>query len=120
MNVKNKTMLILRSHLKRTTSTNIPPLFTILFLLFVFFILIFIILRRERSGNMSFQIRQAITSNVTGDSSADFENTINDAIARGEEHLLPGLGVFLEAWWKDASENERNAFTAKLEKHFVS
>ena len=49
----------------------------------------------ERSGKMSFQIRQAITSNVTGDSSAEFENTINDAIARGEEHLLPGLGVFL-------------------------
>lgn len=69
---------------------------------------------------MSFQIRQAIIANVTGDSSTDFENTINDAIARGEEHLLPGLGVFLEAWWKDASENERNAFAAKLEKHFVS
>lgn len=75
---------------------------------------------RERSGKMDFHIRQAITSNVTGDSSAEFENTINDAIARGEEHLLPGLGVFLEAWWKDASENERNAFTTKLEKHFVS
>ena len=87
---------------------------------FVFFILIFTILTKERSGNMSFQIRQAIIANVTGDSSADFENTINDAIARGEEHLLPGLGVFLEAWWKDASENERNAFATKLEKHFVS
>ncbi|MFF5994370.1 small acid-soluble spore protein SspI [Lysinibacillus sp. KU-BSD001] len=69
---------------------------------------------------MSFQIREAITTNVTGDSAAVFNDTINDAIARGEEHLLPGLGVFLEAWWKDASENERNAFTSKLEKHFVS
>lgn len=69
---------------------------------------------------MDFQIREAITSNVTGDSAAAFEETISDAIARGEEHLLPGLGVFLEAWWKDASENEKNAFTTKLEKHFVS
>ena len=69
---------------------------------------------------MSFQIREAITTNVTGDSSATFQETINDAIARGEEHLLPGLGVFLEAWWKSASESERSAFTSKLEKHFVS
>ena len=68
---------------------------------FVFFILIFTILTKERSGKMNFQIRQAITSN-SGDCSTDFENTINDAIARGEEHLLPGLGVFLEAWWKNA------------------
>ncbi len=69
---------------------------------------------------MNFQIREAITTNVTGDSSEAFEETINDAIARGEEHLLPGLGVFLEAWWKDASEDERTAFATKLEKHFVS
>ncbi|WP_413363050.1 small acid-soluble spore protein SspI [Lysinibacillus sp. 3P01SB] len=69
---------------------------------------------------MDFQIREAITTNVKGDSSAAFDETINDAIARGEEHLLPGLGVFLEAWWKDASENERTAFTSKLEKIFVS
>ena len=69
---------------------------------------------------MSFQIRDAIAQNVTGDSSTAFEETINDAIARGEEHLLPGLGVFLEAWWKDASESERSAFSSKLERIFVS
>lgn len=69
---------------------------------------------------MTLQIRQAITDNVIGDSSATFEETINDAIARGEEHLLPGLGVFLEAWWKHASVDERSAFTTKLEHYFTS
>lgn len=69
---------------------------------------------------MDFQIRQAITANVMGSDAAEFQDIVNDAIARGEEHLLPGLGVFLETWWKSANENERNEFTQKLAQQFVS
>lgn len=67
---------------------------------------------------MDFQIRQAISTNVTGQSPAEFSDIVNDAISRGEEHLLPGLGVFLEAWWQDSSEQERNNFSEKLSQHF--
>lgn len=67
---------------------------------------------------MNFQIRQAITANVTGQTAAEFSDIVNDAISRGEEHLLPGLGVFLEAWWQDSSEQERNSFSEKLSQHF--
>lgn len=69
---------------------------------------------------MDFQIRQAITANVMGSDAAEFQDIVNDAIARGEEHLLPGLGVFLEKWWNGASENERNEFTQKLAQQFVN
>lgn len=69
---------------------------------------------------MDFQIRQAITANVKGSDAAEFQDIVNDAIARGEEHLLPGLGVFLEKWWNVASENERNEFTQKLAQQFVN
>ncbi|MGN7479050.1 small acid-soluble spore protein SspI [Solibacillus silvestris] len=69
---------------------------------------------------MDFQIRQAITANVMGSDAAEFQDIVNDAIARGEEHLLPGLGVFLEKWWNVATENEREEFTQKLAQQFVS
>ena len=67
---------------------------------------------------MNFQIRDAIVANVKGDSPASFQETVQDAISRGEEHLLPGLGVFLEAWWKSADADEQKAFTEKLSKAF--
>lgn len=67
---------------------------------------------------MDFAIREAITQNVKGDSAKEFRDTVEDAIARGDEHLLPGLGVFLEKWWESSSESERDNFTEKLSKAF--
>lgn len=67
---------------------------------------------------MNFQIRDAITANVKGDSASDFQETVQDAISRGDEHLLPGLGVFLEKWWNASSATEQQAFTEKLSKAF--
>ncbi|MEG0386023.1 MAG: small acid-soluble spore protein SspI [Solibacillus sp.] len=69
---------------------------------------------------MDFQIRQAITTNVTNSQPQEFSDIVNDAISRGEEHLLPGLGVFLEKWWSAANENERNEFSQKLASQFAS
>ncbi|MFJ7950249.1 small acid-soluble spore protein SspI [Lysinibacillus sp. NPDC096418] len=68
---------------------------------------------------MNFQIRDAITTNVNGQTAAEFKDIVEDAIARGEEHLLPGLGVFFEKWWQQSSPTERDAFTQKLEKVFA-
>ena len=69
---------------------------------------------------MNFQIRDAIKQNVQGDSPEEFRDTVQDAISRGDEHLLPGLGVFLEAWWKASSPEEQQAFTEKLSKTFMN
>ncbi|KGR78762.1 small acid-soluble spore protein SspI [Ureibacillus manganicus] len=67
---------------------------------------------------MSFMIREAITQNVIGDSATEFKDTVEDAISRGDEHLLPGLGVFLEKWWQNSSASEQEAFTEKLSQAF--
>lgn len=72
----------------------------------------------EGGIEMDFAIREAIAQNVKGDSPKEFRDTVEDAIARGDEHLLPGLGVFLEKWWQNSSDSERDNFTQKLSKAF--
>ena len=69
---------------------------------------------------MNLQIREAVTENVIGEDSKGFSDMINDAIQRGEEHLLPGLGVLLETWWNSTEETKRSEFTKALEKAFQS
>ncbi|KPN88667.1 small acid-soluble spore protein SspI [Lysinibacillus sp. ZYM-1] len=69
---------------------------------------------------MNFQIRDAITANVHGQSAAEIKDIVEDAISRGEEHLLPGLGVFFEKWWNQSSSTEQDAFVQKLEKAFAN
>lgn len=68
---------------------------------------------------MNFQIRDAISANVHGQSAAEFKDIVQDAISRGEEHLLPGLGVFFEKWWQQSTSEEQDAFVQKLEKVFA-
>ena len=53
-------------------------------------------------------------------SSQEFTDIVEDAILRGEEHLLPGLGVFLEKWWTMASAQEQQAFSEKLAQGFTA
>lgn len=67
---------------------------------------------------MDFQIRQAVQMNVQNDSASSFHETIDDAIKQGDEHLLPGLGVFLEAWWQRSDEAAHEQFTNVLAEHF--
>lgn len=67
---------------------------------------------------VDFQIRQAITANVQNETAAEFSSIIDDAIDRGEEHLLPGLGVFLEKWWQQATPDAKQQFSSALEKQF--
>ncbi|AYC29808.1 small acid-soluble spore protein SspI [Paenisporosarcina cavernae] len=67
---------------------------------------------------MDFQIRDAISQNMSGNSAQDIREVVEDAIARGEEHLLPGLGVFFEKWWNAASEPEKDTVLKKLETQF--
>lgn len=67
---------------------------------------------------MNFQIREAITANMLGSSPDDIRGVVDDAIKRGEEHLLPGLGVFFEKLWNQADENEKKEITNDLAQVF--
>ncbi|GKV66427.1 MULTISPECIES: small acid-soluble spore protein SspI [unclassified Sporosarcina] len=68
---------------------------------------------------MDFQIRDAIAANMTDNSSSDVRSVIDDAIQRGEEHLLPGLGVFFEQLWKRADDTEKEQMTNELSQAFA-
>ncbi len=64
---------------------------------------------------MNFNIRGAVLHNITGNKSEQLEATIVDAIQSGEEKVLPGLGVLLELFWNNASDNQKHELLAVIE-----
>jgi small acid-soluble spore protein I (minor) len=64
---------------------------------------------------MNLNLRNAIVHNVSGNSQAELEDTIVDAITNGEEKMLPGLGVLFEIIWKNSSEDEKKEMLTALE-----
>ncbi|MGX6442988.1 small acid-soluble spore protein SspI [Neobacillus sp. K501] len=64
---------------------------------------------------MNLNLRNAIIHNVSGNSQAELEDTIVDAIQNGEEKMLPGLGVLFEIIWKNSSEEEKKEMLQSLE-----
>lgn len=69
---------------------------------------------------MDFQIRDAITANMKNNSAEDVRNVVEDAIKRGEEHLLPGLGVFFEKLWNNSGEQEKSKMAGELAQVFAT
>ena len=68
-----------------------------------------------RLVRMNLNLRNAIIHNVSGNSQAELEDTIVDAIQNGEEKMLPGLGVLFEVIWNNSSENEKKEMLSALE-----
>lgn len=64
---------------------------------------------------MNFDLRNAILHNVSGNTQAELEHTIVDAISSGEEKMLPGLGVLFEVIWKNSSDEEKTEMLTTLE-----
>ncbi|MGZ4162373.1 MAG: small acid-soluble spore protein SspI [Neobacillus sp.] len=64
---------------------------------------------------MNLNLRNAVIHNVSGNSQAELEDTIVDAIQNGEEKMLPGLGVLFEVIWKNSSEEEKKEMLSALE-----
>jgi small acid-soluble spore protein I (minor) len=64
---------------------------------------------------MDLNLRNAVIGNVTGQSKEELQNVIVDAIERGEEKMLPGLGVLFEVIWQHANENEKGDMLGSLE-----
>lgn len=63
---------------------------------------------------MDINIRQAILHNLNNATHDDVRSTIDDAIARNEEIVLPGLGVLFELLYKSASDDEKQRMIDKL------
>lgn len=50
-------------------------------------------------------IRNYIIESFNGDNENEIRESIDDTIKEGLEEALPGLGVFMELIWENASEN---------------
>ncbi|CAM3947187.1 small acid-soluble spore protein SspI [Mesobacillus thioparans] len=64
---------------------------------------------------MNLNLRNAVISNVAGNSQDELKDTIVDAIQNGEEKMLPGLGVLFEVIWQNASEQEKQEMLDALQ-----
>lgn len=64
---------------------------------------------------MNLNLRNAIIHNVSGNTQEELEDTIVDAIQRGEEKMLPGLGVLFEVIWQHADDQEKKMMLDTLE-----
>lgn len=64
---------------------------------------------------MNLNLRNAIIHNVSGNDQSQLRDTIVDAIQRGEEKMLPGLGVLFEVIWQNADDQEKGMMLETLE-----
>ncbi|OQM45631.1 small acid-soluble spore protein SspI [Anoxybacillus sp. UARK-01] len=64
---------------------------------------------------MDLNLRHAVMHNVANNTKEQLEDTIMDAIQRGEEKYLPGLGVLFEAIWNHSSLEQKNDMLVTLE-----
>lgn len=66
---------------------------------------------------MNIDIRKSIKENFKESSLEDFRSSITESISSGEELALPGLGVLFEILWKNADEQQQNAFLKVIQEH---
>ncbi|MCA0969864.1 small acid-soluble spore protein SspI [Halobacillus litoralis] len=64
---------------------------------------------------MNLNLRQAILQNVSGHDAEQLQATIMDALQKGEEKMLPGLGVFFELLWENSDEQDHQEILETLE-----
>lgn len=64
---------------------------------------------------MNLNLRKAILTNIAENDQDQLETTIVDAVQKGEEKMLPGLGVLFELIWKQSGEQEKQEMIDSLE-----
>lgn len=62
-------------------------------------------------------IRQYIIDSFKGDNESEIRESIDDTIKEGLEEALPGLGVFMEIIWNNASEKLKKELLEVLKTH---
>ncbi|MFD1735954.1 small acid-soluble spore protein SspI [Bacillus salitolerans] len=64
---------------------------------------------------MDLNLRNAVITNVQGNSQQELQATIVDAIQSGEEKMLPGLGVLFEVIWQHSNDSDKQEMLTTLE-----
>ena len=57
---------------------------------------------------MNTEIRRYIINNFQGDNFETLKRAIDESVKEQDEYNLPGLGVFLELIWENASTEMKN------------
>ena len=64
------------------------------------------------------KIRDYIINNFIDDDEETIKKAIEESIQEGDEVTLPGMGVFFEIIWQDASDEERKRILTTLKNRF--
>lgn len=64
------------------------------------------------------KIRDYIINNFKDDDEETIKRAIDESIKEGDEVTLPGMGVFFEIIWQDASDEERKRILTTLKNRF--
>ncbi len=56
---------------------------------------------------MNIDIRENIINKIKNDNEEEIIKTINESVITGDDLVLPGLGVLLELFWNELSNNEK-------------
>ena len=64
------------------------------------------------------KIRDYIINNFKNDDEETIKRAIDESIKEGDEVTLPGMGVFFEIIWQDASDQERKRILTTLKNRF--
>lgn len=64
---------------------------------------------------MDLDIRRHIINNFKGDNIETLRSAIDESIKENDEITLPGMGVFLEIIWSDATDEMKNEMLKIIE-----
>lgn len=64
---------------------------------------------------MDLDLRKAILTNIASNDQSELEATIVDAIQKGEENVLPGLGYLFELIWQQSDSAAKTDMLQSLE-----
>ena len=65
---------------------------------------------------MDIKIREHIINNFKGDDYDALKRAIDESVKEQDEVTLPGLGVFFELVWEDATDTMKNDIIKLIEK----
>lgn len=63
---------------------------------------------------MNIDIRSHIINNFKDDDKETIKNAIEESITEADEVTLPGMGVFLEIFWKNITDEEKDKFATTI------
>ncbi|MDD2203083.1 MAG: small acid-soluble spore protein SspI [Bacilli bacterium] len=67
---------------------------------------------------MNIDIRSYIKTNFNNSTKSDIKKSVEEAIKKGDDITLPGLGFFFEIIWNTSDEDNKNKILNTLESYF--